>query len=246
MPGGNTILIVDDEKEIRKVVSSYLEEEGFRVLTAPNGAAMWQQLDAQPIDLILLDILLPDANGFALVRDLRRSNDIPVILLTGKSESVDKVVGLELGADDYLSKPFELRELLARIRSVWRRYQAAPSSTANHQAAEMKVFAGWALDQPHRRLYSPKGVEVELTSSEFELLRVLVNHPNEPVSRDHLLDATMSRHWTPYDRSIDMSITRLRKKIEKDPQRPMLIRTVRNIGYVLAASVTDKPRQDLP
>lgn len=245
MPGGNTILIVDDENEIRKVLSSYLEKEGFRVLTAPDGAAMSRQLEAQQVDLILLDILLPDANGFELVRDLRRSSDIPVILLTGKSESVDKVVGLELGADDYLSKPFELRELLARIRSVWRRYQAAQRSTADHPTAEVKVFAGWALDQPYRRLYSPKGVEVELTSREFELLRELVNHPNQPVSRDHLLGATRSRHWVTYDRSIDMSITRLRKKIEKDPKRPKLIRTIRNVGYVLAADVTNKPRQDL-
>ncbi len=245
MAGGTTVLVVDDEQEIRDIVTEYLEKEGVRVLGAADGASMWRRLEEHDIDLIVLDVLLPDANGFTLMRDLRRSYDTPVILLTGKSDSIDKIVGLELGADDYLPKPFELRELLARMRSVWRRYQARPHPPADDPPAEVKVFAGWALDQTHRRLYSPKGVEVELTTGEFDLLRELVNHPNRPLSRDQLLDATRSRQWMSYDRSIDVSIGRLRKKLETDPNRPKLIKTIRNVGYVLATNVTDQLRHDL-
>jgi DNA-binding response OmpR family regulator len=237
---GITILVVDDEEEIRDLVASYLEREGYRILTAPDGASMWQDLEAHQVDLIVLDVLLPDADGFGLIRDLRRRRDIPIILLTGKSEAVDRVVGLEIGADDYLCKPFELRELLARVRSVWRRYRSNPPAPVDDRSPEVKVFAGWALDPIQRQLYSPAGVEVELTSGEFDLLRELVNNPKRPMTRDHLLDATQSRDWTPFDRSIDVSIGRLRKKLEIDPAHPTLIKTVRNVGYVLAANVTDE------
>ena len=164
--------------------------------------------------------------------------------MTGKSDAVDKVVGLELGADDCLSKPFELRELLARIRSVLRRYRAEGSARAARQEHAVRIFAGWSLDLQFHQLRSPKGIEVELTSTEFNLLRELVRNPHRPLTRDQLLEATQARSWQPYDRSIDVSIGRLRKKIEEDPRHPNLIETVRNAGYVLASGVESKARHD--
>ena len=245
MSATERILVVDDEEEVRDLVAAYLTKEGFRVATAPDGTSMRRVLAEDSVDLIVLDVRLPDESGFNLVRDLRRTHDTPVILLTGKSEPVDRIVGLELGADDYLSKPFELRELLARIRSVLRRSQSKPRPSPDAPADQVKVFAGWALDQVHRQLYSPAGVEVELTGAEFELLRELVNNAQRPISRNQLLNAAQSRDGAPYDRSIDVSISRLRKKLEKDPHHPTLIKTIRNVGYVLTSVVTSKPRQDL-
>jgi DNA-binding response OmpR family regulator len=237
---GNALLLVDYEDDILKVVNLYLEREGYRVLTARDGASMWTRLAANDIDLIILDVLLPDANGFALVQDIRKNRDIPIILLTGKAEPVDKVVGLELGADDYLSKPVDLRELLARFRSVLRRCRPTGGPQGDAASGPIKVFSGWTLDQARRELYSPGGEKLELTSSEFDLLCVLVNNAQRPVTRDQMLDATRSRPWTPFDRSIDVSIGRLRKKLEADPGNPALIKTVRNVGYILAASVSGR------
>lgn len=244
MAGGEHVLVVDDEEEIRAMVATYLEGEGIKVRTAADGASMGHALAESDFDLIVLDVRLPDESGFNLVQELRRTRDTPVILLTGKSEPIDRIVGLELGADDYLGKPFELRELLARIRSVLRRSRGTASASPGAPTDQVKVFAGWALDQVHRQLHSPSGEEVKLTGAEFELLRELVNNPQQPISRNQLLHATQSRDWAPYDRSIDVSISRLRKKLEQDPNQPALIKTIRNVGYILATAVTEEPRRD--
>ncbi len=220
------------------MLASYLGNEGFEVLAVHDGASMGQALAETEFDLIVLDVLLPDENGFNIVRELRRSRNTPVILLTGKTEPVDRIVGLELGADDYVCKPFELRELLARIRGLLRRQALAGDAKPNGSAGQVANFAGWTFDPGTRALVSPAGAEVHLTSAEFDLLKILVDNAQRPVSRDQLLNATRSRNWSPTDRSIDISISRLRQKMEKDPKRPSLIKTVRNIGYVLTGAVT--------
>ncbi len=245
MTDRTVVLVVEDEEAIRELVATYLEQEGFAVLAAPDGTSMRSTLAENSVDLIVLDVRLPDEDGFDLVRELRRTRDTPVILLTGKAAPVDRIVGLELGADDYLAKPFELRELLARIRSVLRRTlgsvaQAAPGSGHGHEEIRVRVFSGWALDPVRRRLFSPEGAEVELTGAEFELLRELVENAQQPISRNQLLNAAQSRDWEPHDRSIDVSISRLRKKLESDPGNPTLIKTIRNVGYILASEVTDQ------
>lgn len=245
MSAGESILVVDDDEDLRTLLTTYLNREGFRVLSAPNGASMRQALCDNDVDLIVLDVLLPDDNGFNLIRNLRRSHDTPVVLLTGKSESVDRIVGLELGADDYVCKPFELRELLARIRSILRRHARSGQPRTDEAVERVETFAGWSFDQTYRRLNSPSGAEVILTSAEFELLKMLVDSAPKPVSRDQLLKATQSRTWQPDDRSIDISVSRLRKKLEEDPKRPNLIKTVRNVGYVLTGTVTKTPRWGL-
>ena len=242
MGGSDTVLVVDDEEEILELVADYLGEEDFRVLTAPDGASMLRILSETDVDLIVLDVKLPDQDGFSLVRELRRTHDTPIILLTGKSDAIDRIIGLEIGADDYLGKPFELRELLARIRSVLRRTRVREIPRPERASQEVKVFAGWALDEVHRQLFSPTGQEVELTAAEFELLRELVNNPQRPVGRSQLLQKVQSREWSPEDRSIDVSISRLRRKLEEDPNRPALIKTIRNMGYVLASTVSAKAR----
>ena len=249
MTDRTVVLVVEDEEAIRELVATYLEQEGFAVLAAPDGTSMRRTLAESSVDLIVLDVRLPDEDGFDLVRELRRTRDTPVILLTGKAAPVDRIVGLELGADDYLAKPFELRELLARIRSVLRRTlssdaQAAPGSAPGSAPGpggiKVRVFSGWALDPVRRRLFSPDGAEVELTGAEFELLRELVENAQQPISRNQLLNAAQSRDWEPHDRSIDVSISRLRKKLESDPGNPTLIKTIRNVGYILASEVTDQ------
>ena len=247
MSSSAKVLVVDDEEEVLDLVADYLGEEDFEVLTAPNGAVMRQVLAKAEIDLIVLDVKLPDQDGFSLVRELRKSSDTPVILLTGKADTIDRIVGLEIGADDYVAKPFELRELLARIRSVLRRTQTrATLLPKDDRVPEVKVFAGWLLDEVHRQLFSPAGLEVELTAAEFALLRELVNNPQRPVGRNQLLLKVQSREWSPEDRSIDVSISRLRRKMEADPNRPMLIKTIRNSGYVLASKVSAKSPETGP
>ncbi len=247
MTDRTVVLVVEDEEAIRELVATYLEQEGFSVLAAPDGISMRRTLAERSVDLIVLDVRLPDEDGFDLVRELRRTRDTPVILLTGKASPVDRIVGLELGADDYLAKPFELRELLARIRSVLRRTigsASQPAPTPGPGGIKVRVFSGWALDPVRRRLFSPNGAEVELTGAEFELLRELVDNAQQPISRNQLLNAAQSRDWEPHDRSIDVSISRLRKKLEIDPGNPTLIKTIRNVGYILASEVTDQTLEE--
>lgn len=206
------VLLVDDDPDLRALVSTYLKRENFAVEEAATAAMGRHHFDAANIDLVLLDVGLPDADGFDVLRDLRSKAPVPVIMLTGKDTPLDRILGLELGADDYLGKPFELGELRARIRSVLRRAHGL-ATTDIAATIEALVFEGWALDLTHRRLLNPDGQEVALTSGEFDLLRVLAEHPRRPLSRDQLLDLTHSRDWNPFDRSIDVLIGRVRRKL---------------------------------
>ena len=235
------ILIVDDDIEICRLVGGFLEPHGFRVTAANDGQAMREALTNEPADLVILDLMLPGEDGLALCRDLRTHSRVPIIFLTALSSEADKVVGLEMGADDYLSKPFSARELLARVRAVLRR----AASTADELAEEApKIakgrrlgFSGWTLDTGRRQLTAPDGVLVDLSGGEYELLLAFLERPHIVLTRDQLLDITRGRYAGPFDRAIDMQVGRLRRKIEADPKNPALIKTVRGGGYVLASQV---------
>jgi two-component system phosphate regulon response regulator OmpR len=238
------ILVVDDERRIRTMLSRYLTDEGFRVSEASDGVAMREILERDPVDLVLLDLVMPGEDGLSLARHIRQRSDISVIMLTGKGELIDRVVGLEAGADDYIAKPFHLREVLARIRTVMRRVHPQPASSAvqaspaKEPAGDTLVFQDWRFDLLKRELRRPDGNLVPLTAGEFDLLRVFARNPNRVLDRDHLMTLVKGRDWAAFDRAIDTQIVRLRKKIEPDPQNPQLIKTVRGAGYIFAASVT--------
>lgn len=237
------VLVVDDEPRIRTMVRRYLVEEGLQVSEAADGAAMRAVLEQERIDLVLLDLVMPGEDGLSLARDIRRGSDVPIIMVTGKGDLIDRVVGLEAGADDYIAKPFHLREVLARIRTVSRRSRSSPPASAPAAAAtsatasDPVIFDGWRLDLGRRDLHTPDGTQVTLTSAEFELLRTFVQHPGRVLSRDQLMDLAKGRDWAAYDRTVDTQVMRLRKKIETDPANPALIKTVRGAGYLFAATV---------
>jgi two-component system, OmpR family, response regulator len=238
MTGPVHVLIVDDEPRIRTMLRRYLSDEGFAVSDAADGAQLRQALERQPPDIVLLDLVMPGEDGLTLARYIRQRSDIPIIMLTGKGDLIDRVVGLEAGADDYITKPFELREVLARIRTVLRRAGRPAGAPAQAgPASEILTFEGWRLDLTRRELQRPTGEIVPLTAGEFELLRVFAQHPNRVLSRDQLIDLVKGRDWAAYDRAVDTQVGRLRKKIEVDPSNPALIKTVRGGGYVFAASV---------
>ena len=228
------ILVVDDDPKVRTLLRRCLEGEGFIVAEAKDGREMRLCLDRQPVSLITLDLALGTENGLDLARDIRKSRSVPIIMLTGKGDSIDRVVGLEVGADDYLVKPFELRELVARIRAVLRRVTPAGGGLAT---GERYAFDGWVLHANQRSLKAANGEERELTTSEFNLLEVFVKRPHRVLSRDEIMDLLKGHDWSPLDRSIDNLIARLRKKIEKDADRPQLIKTVRGVGYTFTADV---------
>jgi two-component system OmpR family response regulator len=232
-----TILIVDDDREIRTLLADYLDNNGFHTLAAADGAAMRRVLENSHVDLIVLDLTLPGEDGLTLCRTLRASSNLPVIMLTARGEPLDRILGLEMGADDYLPKPFEPRELTARIRNVLRRTQALPPKLALPLAKRM-AFAGWHFDLVARHLLSPQGMVVMLSGAEFRLLQVFLDHPNHVLNRDQLLSLTKGRDADPFDRSIDLQVSRLRQKLGDDAKAPLLLKTVRNEGYVLAATVT--------
>ena len=231
-----SILVVDDDPEILRMVSTYLTGEGYGVETASNGSRMGEILNAQAIDLVILDLGLPGQDGLDLAHALRAKSDIGIIILTGRGAVVDRVVGLEIGADDYLTKPVSLRELLARVRSVLRR-QAASLAKRGPKSPSQARFAGWSLDFNARKLTTSKGTEIPLTTAEFRLLGALVVEAQQPVHRDRLLELVAEREWTPYDRSVDVLVGKLRQKIESDPKSPSLIKTERGVGYLLSADV---------
>ncbi|MCP4043508.1 MAG: response regulator [Gammaproteobacteria bacterium] len=235
-----TILIVDDDLEIRTLLRDYLERHGYRVNTAADGKSMWRALDRTPINLIILDLMLPGDDGLVLCRKLRADRDIPVIMLTALGETTDRIVGLEMGADDYVSKPFEPRELLARIKAVLHRTHSLPYSGHNPTSGKL-LFAGWTLDTHTRNLLSPEGVVVPLSGGEFNLLYVFLEHPNHVLNRDQLLELTRGREAVPFDRSIDVQVGRLRRRLGDDGKEPRIIKTVRNAGYVLAVPVKEEP-----
>jgi two-component system phosphate regulon response regulator OmpR len=227
------VLIVDDDADIRETTGDYLAENGFEVALAADGAQMRTEFAKSVPHAVLLDLNLPGEDGLTLTRWLREHHDVAILMITGAGEVVDRVVGLEVGADDYLAKPFDLRELRARLRSVLRRTgreRAAPAAAAG---ATRRVKVGRCeLELETRRLTDADGVELPLTAMEFDLLRVFVENANRVLSRDQLLTLTRNREWEPFDRSIDIRIARLRRKIEADPERPAAIRTVRGAGYM--------------
>ena len=239
MKDGPHILVVDDDREIRDLLARFLRKHGFRVETAADGKAMFAILSAGRFDLVVLDLMLPGEDGLSLCRRVRAESDLPIVMLTAIGEDTDRIVGLEMGADDYLAKPFNPRELLARIRAVLRR---APDMPRRSEADPSRVleFQGWALDAGRRSLHAPSGALVDLTGGEFDLLLALAEHPNRVLNRDQLLDLTRGREAGPFDRSVDVQVSRLRRKIEEDPKQPALIKTVRGGGYVLACEVRDR------
>ncbi|WP_404381085.1 response regulator [Caenispirillum salinarum] len=233
-PETQQILIVEDEQVSRAVLAAYLKKEGYTVIEAANGDEMDDALERRRFDLVLLDINLPGRDGLSLLRGLRAGPDLGIILVTAKSDAVDRVVGLELGADDYVVKPYEQRELLARVKNILRRLSR---SARDDSARTTHRFDGWTLDTGRRLLTDPAGAMVPLTTGEFNLLAALVRQPQRVFSRDRLLDAVSNREWSPSDRSVDVLIGRLRKKIETDPAQPRLLVTVRNVGYVFTPDV---------
>jgi two-component system, OmpR family, response regulator len=230
------VLVVDDQKEICDVVQEYLSGEGYRVSAAADGAGMRRIIAQGGVDLVILDLMLPGEDGLTLARVLREETNVGIIILTGRGETVDRIIGLEMGADDYLPKPFHLRELLARVKSVLRRV----SSRAGDRAPPTRTtarFLGWTLDLSSRELRSPSGREVRLTTGEFDLLAAFVNNANQVLSRDRLLDLARNREAGPFDRTIDVQVGRLRRKLEDDPQQPVMIKTVRGSGYIFTPPV---------
>jgi two-component system OmpR family response regulator len=232
------ILVVDDEAEIGQLIHRFFSAQGFDVFLAQSAAELRASLQLRSIDLILLDLGLPDADGLTLLRELQSGWRGPVIVVTGRGESVERIVGLELGADDYVTKPFDLRELMARVRSVLRRARPAVGMGAPDAGARTQLtFDGFRLDVAARRLTSADGQELPLTTGEFDLLLALLQRPNQVLSRDQLMNSVHGRDANPFDRTIDVQIGRLRRKIGDDLANPRLIKSVRGAGYLFAAQV---------
>lgn len=241
MNATTSLLVVDDDADIRDLLSRYLSEHGFRVLTAGDGAQMREVLAAQAVDLVILDLMLPGEDGLEICRRLRTESELPIIMLTARTDNLERVVGLELGADDYITKPFEPRELVARIRAVLRRSRPEaplpePTRGAVSSAGSYR-FAGWMLDPDARSLRDAVGRAVELSPGEFDLLLAFVQSPRQVLDRDRLLERTRGGEATPFDRSIDVQVSRLRRKIEDTHLSPNLIQTVRGAGYIFTAKV---------
>ena len=236
MERSDHILIVDDDAEIRNLLTRYLEKNGLRATAVADGRAMWRALDGGAFDLVVLDLMLPGDDGLTLCRTLRTKSDIPVLMLTARGDETDRIVGLEMGADDYLPKPFNPRELLARIKVILRRTRSLPPNLQPQDETVLR-FAGWQLDTARRQLVSPDGVVTPIGGAEYKLLRVFVEHPNRVLSRDQLLDLSQGREADPLDRSIDVQVSRLRQRLGDDPRSPALIKTVRGEGYVLSVPV---------
>jgi len=230
------ILIVDDEEPVRRLLAGCLEPEGYVVFQAATGEAMRKLLGAQPIDLITLDLNLAGEDGLKLAREVRALRNVPIIMITGKSDPIDRVVGLELGADDYIAKPFHIREVLARIRAVLRRYQPNHEPVAQADPGQI-AFEGQTLDLGRRELKGKDGAVIELTTTEFNLLAIFLRAPGRVLSRDQIMDQLKGHDWSPLDRSIDSMVARLRRKIEPENETPKLIKSVRGVGYVFAGSL---------
>jgi two-component system, OmpR family, response regulator len=235
------VLIVEDDPDISALVARYLGENGFETEIARDGAAMDRRMAARRPDLIVLDINLPGEDGLSLCLRLRNAGGPPVVMVTAKGEDVDRILGLEMGADDYLPKPFNPRELLARIRAVLRRQAAGTGAAAAPGPARVLRFAGWTVDRGARRLTDPDGTRVALTSAEFDLLSTFCDHPGRVLSRERLLDLTQGPGSLSQDRSVDIVVSRLRLKIEKNPREPDFVQTVRSSGYIFSPAVETAP-----
>ncbi len=233
------ILVVDDHSEIRELLKRFLTQHGLSVVTAKDGENMYNLMNHQQFDLIILDLMLPGKDGVTLCKEVRANSNVPIIMLTALGEEVDRIVGLEVGADDYLAKPFNPRELLARIKSVLRRHFTIPN--VNEQAVSKYtkyVFNQWSLNVTTRELINPQGIFISLTSTEFELLLAFLTHPNVVLKREDLLKLVQGRGADVYDRAIDTLISRLRKKVETNPKEPKFIKTIWGGGYQFSCEVT--------
>ena len=230
------VLVVDDDRDIRDLVARFLRKHQIRVETAADGRAMMEMLKTARFDLVVLDLMMPGEDGLSLTRRLRATSSLPVIMLTAMGEETDRIVGLEMGADDYLAKPFNPRELLARIKAVLRR-AGGPRPVAEAAAGQHLRFDGWSLDLARRELTSPDKVLVQLSAGEFDLLVAFATHPQRVLSRDQLLDLAKGRAAVPFDRSVDVQLSRLRRKIEVDHKDPRVIKTVRGGGYIFTPAV---------
>ena len=236
-----TVLTVDDDEDLQVVMRQYLEQQGYQFISALNGAELMSKLDLAHPDIILLDLGLPDQDGLSLLTAIRSKSNAPIIVVSGKNETADRIVGLEMGADDYLTKPFEMRELSARIKAVLRRSSGADRPVSEAEATLGKAkrlgFEGWVLDRLQYQLFDAAGKSAELTSGEFKLLEALVVAPSRVLSREQLFELTRQGEFDVYDRVIDIQIARIRKKLSDDPQNPALIKTVRGVGYMFCGDV---------
>jgi DNA-binding response OmpR family regulator len=235
---GSHVLVLDDDPDIRGLLRDYLGANDLRVSAAATGREALELLQKESIDLVVLDLRLPGEDGFEIARRIRGSSKVPVLILSGRADEADRVMGLELAADDYVVKPFSPRELLARIRAVLRRFEASAPQVVNHEEARALRFAGWELNLRVRRLTAPDGRRVELSNSEFSLLSVFLSAPQRILSRSQLLERSRLHSIEVYDRSIDVTILRLRRKLEADPANPALLRTQRGAGYLFDATVS--------
>src|SRR5580698_8954443 len=231
------LLLVDDDEDIRSLLTSFFRKHGHTVSTAANGAEMFAALQKHAVDIVILDVMLQEEDGFSLCRRLRTTSPVPVIMLTGMADPTDRVVGLEIGADDYLTKPFDQRELLARVKAVLRRTAEKAAAPTRSETRPVLRFAGWRLDVARRELRSADNALVLLSGGEFDLLLAFAEHPQRVLTRDQLIDFARGSSHVAYDRSIDVQVSRLRYKLEEDPKNPMLIRTVRNGGYIFSPTV---------
>jgi two-component system, OmpR family, response regulator len=231
------ILVVDDEPHIRQLLLDYLQNMGYRASAVAGGPQMWQTLGTSRVDLVVLDLMLDGEDGLDLCRELRRRHDTPVIMLSARGGLLDRILGLEMGADDYLPKPFDPRELIAKIKVVLRRTRSFPGMRPT-DASSFIEFAGWRLDTQMKQMLSPDGVVITLGGSDYRTLRTLLDHPNRPLSREFLLERVFGKDRTPLDRSIDVCVSRLRQQLNDAARGASLIRTVRNEGYMLTASVS--------
>jgi len=229
-----TILVVDDDHAICDLLGRFFREHGYDTLLANNGSEMMAHMEKRPVHLIVLDIMMPGDDGMTLCRKLRATSKIPIIMLTAISEEIERILGLEMGADDYLSKPFNPRELLARVKAILRR--SGPNDAEDNDHVVLR-FQGWELDTTARQLKSPDNLEISLSSGEYMLLLAFLERPQNVLSRDRLLDLTRNRMAAPFDRSIDIQISRLRSKIDVDPKNPQIIKTIRGGGYILTTAV---------
>ena len=244
------ILIVDDDEDIQSLLEEYLRKNGYDAHAVGDGKAMWDALVVKPVSLVVLDLMLPGEDGLSLCRQLRARSQVPVLMLTARGEAADRILGLEMGADDYLAKPFDPRELLARIRSILRRAKSLPTDM-EVDVPETFRFSGWQLDTRARNLCAPDGVVVPLSGAEYRLLLIFLQNPNVVLSRDQLCNFTFGRDADPLDRTIDMQVSRLRERLREQAREPEIIKTVRGKGYVLATRVDetlvdDKPADAMP
>jgi len=231
------IAVVDDHRDIRDLVGQYLSKQGYRISLAESGAALRRLLEKSSLDLIILDVMMPGEDGLSVCRDIRASTQIPIIFLTAMAEDMDRIIGLELGADDYVVKPFNSRELLARVRAVLRRVNSLPPQQRQSLKAKVIQFDHWRLDVGRQELTDKDGVGIALSTAEFRLLKAFLEHPGLVLNRDQLLDLTVGRAADVFDRSIDNHVSRLRRKLEEDPKNPSIIKTHWGGGYSLSANV---------